>query len=154
MARLNRRVKEAPTIEDSDPLFQNKKGKKRHVTLNKRGTDLKKKEVIKVLEEQGGLITHAARILGCSYKVLRRFIDNNSRVQKALATIKLVNVEAAERSLRYLVEAGNLGAICFTLKCQGRDRGWVENTDINLPTVPIVFKYVSAIPPQPTKDTK
>lgn len=131
-------------IEDSDPIY---KGNEKTFITTKNGKKLvSKKEVIKMLEKHGGLITYAARSLNCSYKVLRKYVDKNPSVQKALDTIKLINVEAAERQLRYLVQAKNLGAICFTLKCQGRARGWVENMDINLPAVPIVFKYEPATP--------
>lgn len=131
-------------IVDSDPIYR---GNDKTFITTKNGKKLvSKKEVIRMLEKHGGLITYAARSLNCSYKVLRKYVDNNPSVQKALDTIKLINVEAAERQLRYLVQARNLGAICFTLKCQGRSRGWVENTDITLPAVPIVFKYEPATP--------
>lgn len=141
--------------EEKDPVHRGGRGNKKPFFIT--GTEgtslLREKNVIMALEQHGGLITHAARSLKCTYKVLRRYVDKNPSVQKALDAIKLANVERAERKLRDLVEAGNLGAICFTLKCQGRDRGWIENTDINLPTAPIIFRYTTATP-QPAKDGK
>lgn len=141
--KLNRRIF---TIgEELDPVYRGK-GKKFLITGLQDDSNLKKIRVIKALEENGGLIAHAARDLECPYKVLRKYIEDNVSVKKALETIKTANVERAERKLRELVEGGHLGAICFTLKCQGRDRGWVENVDVNMPTVPIVFRYVNATP--------
>lgn len=130
--------------EEKDPVHRGGRGNKKpfFITGTEGTTLLREKNVIEALEQHGGLVTHAARSLKCSYRVLRKYLDKNASVQKALDAIKLANVERAERKLRDLVEAGNLGAICFTLKCQGRDRGWIENTDINLPTAPILFKYV------------
>lgn len=139
--------------EEKDPVHRGGRGNKKpfYITCVAGKTLLRESMVIEALESHGGLITHAARSLKCSYKVLRRYIDKNATVQKALDAIKLANVERAERKLRDLVEAGNLGAICFTLKCQGRERGWVENVDVNLPTVPIVFRYTTLTPPQAAK---
>lgn len=135
--------------EEKDPVYRGGRGNKKpfYITGREGKVLLRESAVIEALESHGGLITHAARALKCPYKKLRRYIDNNPSVQKVLDTIKLVNVERAERKLRDLVEAGHLGAICFTLKCQGRERGWVENVDVVLPDKPITFRYVPATPP-------
>jgi len=134
---------------------RNREEKPFFITGKNRGNSLKEWEVIEAFEKHGGLITYAARDLKCSYKVLRKYVDKNVRVQKALDAIKLANVEKAERKLGDLVESGSLGAICFTLKCQGRDRGWVENLDVSFPDKPIIFNYVPAKPivenPEKTK---
>lgn len=141
---LRRKSTEYLIGEEKDPVYRKHGDKKPFFISSSTKSTVKLSEelVLKALEAHGGLITHAARSLHCSYRKLKRFIGKNPSIEKTLKTYRLINVERAERKLRDLVEAGNLGAICFTLKCQGRDRGWVENLDVTIPDRPITFKYV------------
>jgi|SRR3989304_9148352 len=92
---------------------------------------LPKKETIKeVLEASGGFITIASRKLNCHYSTLYRYLQRNVSVRSYLRQIRESYLDLAEAELIKLVKAGNLGAICFYLKCQGKERGWYERQEI------------------------
>jgi hypothetical protein len=50
-------------------------------------------------------------------------------------------IDYVEGKLHELIDSKNLNAILFYLKCKGRDRGWIERSDLSVDVKPITFKY-------------
>jgi hypothetical protein len=92
--------------------------------MNRKGISSDK--IIKVFESTGGMVAESAHKLGISYQAIYKRMNNDEAIRTALEDIREKNIDKAESKLMILVEKGNLGAICFYLKCQGKHRGWVE----------------------------
>ena len=90
---------------------------KRRCTLN---------EIKAALAECGGRVSDAAQKLGCDPHTLRSRIERSPDLQKTLDHIREDQVDLAESRLLERIDKGELSAITFFLKCQGRRRGWVE----------------------------
>ena len=87
-------------------------------------------EVIAGLVRANGLISVAARHVGCSESTLRRYIRKYPEVQAAREALKNRLVDLAEGKLLGKINEGNLTAIIFFLKCQAKDRGYIERTTV------------------------
>lgn len=82
--------------------------------------------VEQALENSGGTLSKAAEQLGIGRSALCLRVKNHKRLQDKVAEAKEQRIDLAEDSLGRLVKADNLGAVCFTLKCLGKERGYVE----------------------------
>lgn len=83
-------------------------------------------DIIKMLEAKSGFITETAKALGISYQSLHRRIRTNEKLKEAYDAINERKLDYTESKLFDLIRDGNLGAICFHLKCKGKHRGWEE----------------------------
>lgn len=94
----------------------------------------------KVLEQirlSRGNLSHAARQLGCARYTLQAFVNRHFELKQALQDEREAIVDAAENALAAAVLEKEGWAVCFTLKCLGKDRGYVErqevaNTNLNI----------------------
>ncbi len=89
-------------------------------------------QIIKALDSKGGFISQAAKDLGVTYQAIWNRIKKSDKITEAYQNIKESYLDMAESKLLGQVREGNLGAICFFLKCQGKQRGYVERADIDL----------------------
>ena len=87
--------------------------------------------IIEALENAGGVMAHAAKQLGISRQSLSKRVKKSPRLQEKVAECKEAKLDIAESELMKLIKKGNLGAICFYLKCIGKDRGYIENPVLN-----------------------
>jgi hypothetical protein len=74
----------------------------------------------KALRATGGFMSLAAQRLGCSYRTVLRRMNASPRLQQSMA-------EICDKKLD-ITEAG--WAICFYLKCKGKQRGYVERQEV------------------------
>ncbi len=92
------------------------------------------KQLVKAIEGSGGLIIPACKALGCHRSTFYSALDNQhpryDKLRAAFKAARLDIVDIAEDSVKNLAEEGNLGACCFILKCLGKDRGWIERTEV------------------------
>jgi hypothetical protein len=87
-------------------------------------------EVAAAITEARGMLTIAARKLGCKYDTIRAYIDKYD-------TVKLVYHEATEQMLDAVelalydeaVNKRNTAALIFLAKTKGKSRGYVERTE-------------------------
>lgn len=86
-------------------------------------------QIIDALEQARGMVAAAARILGCHRDTIYVAMDQNKEVARARILAKEAQKDRAELSLFSLIEQGNVAAICFYLKCQAKDRGYVERVE-------------------------
>ena len=84
------------------------------------------------LRKAGGFISHAAAMLGISHQSLSKRIQRSERLQQVRAETTETHLDLAETKLIEAVKAGEAWAVCFYLKCQGKERGYVERGQVEL----------------------
>ena len=95
------------------------------------------KEVIEALKSSGGIISLAARKLGCSRTTIYNYIHRYAKVREAYEEITETWLDIAEMKLFQKILEGDLRAITFYLRNKGASRGYG----------PVGKKWM---PPQPT----
>jgi hypothetical protein len=87
-------------------------------------------QVIEALTATGGLAYVAAERLGVSARTVYNYANRYATVREAIQHQKGKRLDAAEASLWKAVLAGEAWAVCFYLKTQGKERGYVERTEL------------------------
>jgi len=86
-------------------------------------------QVVAALEAAGGIKSIAAKKLGCDPTTVHGYAKRYWEVEEAVARISDEKLDFAEAKLLKHIEDGNLTAIIFFLKTQGKNRGWVERVE-------------------------
>lgn len=86
--------------------------------------------IIKALEETHGAVTLAADRVGCSYKTIERRAEKVQAVRDVIEKYRERRLDKAELKLEQAVDKGEAWAIIFTLKTQGKKRGYVERNEL------------------------
>ncbi len=86
-------------------------------------------QVIDAVRQANGVLTAAARILGCERQTVQNYANRHPSIKEAICQEREGMVDLAEAALRRAVEQGEAWATCFTLKCLGKDRGYVERQE-------------------------
>jgi hypothetical protein len=89
------------------------------------------REIIDALEVSRGLIAPAARNLGCARDTIRKYLAEYPEVAKAKADMREAVTDSAESSLYRAIEDREAWAVCFYLKTQAKDRGYVERAELS-----------------------
>jgi GTP cyclohydrolase II len=87
-------------------------------------------QIAHALERKAGNITDAARSLKVTRHALYKRIHSDETLQQVLVDAREALVDVAESQLLKQIKVGNTAAIIFTLKTQGKSRGYVERTEI------------------------
>ena len=95
------------------------------------------KRVAEQVELSRGNLSHAARQLGVARSALQAFVNRHPELRQAVIDQREAIVDSAENALAAAVLEKEGWAVCFTLKCLGKDRGYVErqevaNTNLNI----------------------
>ena len=94
-------------------------------------------QVITALHEARGMVTIAARGLGCKPQTVRNYIARYPTVAQALREERERTLDIGELALFKAVQNGEGWAISLLLKTIGKDRGYVETTrNLNLNLTP------------------
>lgn len=86
-------------------------------------------QIIDALQRNAGLVAPAAQALKIHRNTIHNRIKKSARVRKAKEEIREDCLDLAEGTILKLINEGNVTATIFFLKCQGKDRGWVERPD-------------------------
>ena len=86
--------------------------------------------IIEALEQTKGNIAHAARLLGCARATVYKYVNTHVTVKNALEDQRETRIDFVENKLMQQIEDGNVTAMIFFLKTQGKKRGWVERQEI------------------------
>jgi hypothetical protein len=108
------------------PARHTEQHKKQHVHLL-----YPTEKIVLALHASKGMVAVAARTLGCSRSTIYDAQQRDPRVAEAITAERELALDVAELKLAQLIDQGELGAICFFLKCQGRERGYIERIDAN-----------------------
>ena len=100
-------------------------------------------QVIEALEQSKGLIAPAARALGCSRDTIRTYLEEYTAVAQAKLDQREAVTDMAENALYAAILRGEAWAVCFYLKTQAKDRGYIEKAEVSGPGgKPISIKLV------------
>lgn len=91
-------------------------------------------QIEEALKAKAGNIAAAARDLGVARTTIYRQIEKSPGLQELLTDTREELVDIAESALRREVLNGNITAIIFTLKTQGKARGYVERSEMAVST--------------------
>lgn len=87
------------------------------------------KQVREALEECRGMVSFAAKRLGCTPQTIRKYAERFAQVALAIEDAREDMVDTAELSLRQAVQKGEPWAVTMTLKTLGSKRGYVERQE-------------------------
>ena len=91
---------------------------------------LVQEDVEKALRGSGGLINYAAKELNFPVEELKKQIARSRYLRNLLIELREYATDIAEQTLMWrIMEKKDLIATMFYLKCQGKDRGWVDRPD-------------------------
>ena len=89
------------------------------------------KQAIEAVQNSKGFITTVAKQLGCTrgnvYALMKKFPTVEQAIKDERETLK----DFAEGKLFQQIDDGNTTAIIFYLKCQAKERGYVERQEIS-----------------------
>ncbi len=118
-------------------------------------------QVEAALREKMGWMSETAKLLGCSYTTLGNYLQKYPNLRAVRKEIEEMFTDGAESKLIQAVSAGNMTAILFSLKCKGKDRGWIDTPqqgggDDDTPPAPvkIVIDEIDASIPRPDEKKK
>lgn len=86
--------------------------------------------VIQALKDAKGMKGPAARALGCSWTAVDGYAKRHPSVQKVITEEREGTTDVAELALRAAILRGEAWAVCFYLKTQGKNRGYVERSEL------------------------
>ncbi len=78
------------------------------------------------LKDTRGMVAVAARKLGCDRQTIYNLAKTDDGVREALVEAREFTTDTAELSLFSAIQKGEPWAVCFYLKTQGKNRGYVE----------------------------
>lgn len=93
---------------------------------------MKKLSVSKVkllIDKTGGNVSAMARAAGVVRSAIQQYIGSRPALQEALLASRQELVDNAETGLASAVAKGEAWAICFTLKCLAKERGYIERSE-------------------------
>lgn len=90
----------------------------------------KEKDILEALKASRGIVSAAARRLGMNRRQLTRRVKSSEKLKEARDDARAEFCDLAESKLVENVEAGNVPSVLFALKCLGKDRGYVERSEV------------------------
>jgi hypothetical protein len=98
-------------------------------------------EIIAALRETHGLVSIAAKYIGCSARTIYRRAQEVKEVQRVIDECREELVDRAELALWKHVTEGAPWAVALVLKTLGRHRGYVERQEIATADAEIVLRW-------------
>ena len=102
------------------------------VTAKKRGRRLSKytePQVGAALTNAHGLVSVAAKGLHCAPKTVYEYLQRHPSLKDVLAEARESTIDHVESKLMGAIDDGNVTAMIFFLKTQGKSRGYVERSE-------------------------
>jgi hypothetical protein len=88
-------------------------------------------QVVYAIQETRGLVTMAARHLGCTPDTVHNYAKRYPKVADALKAARYAMADVAELALYNAIIDQQAWAVCFYLKTQAKDRGYIERQEIS-----------------------
>lgn len=121
-ATTRRYIKKYPAVKKARNAFPKKKAAGKEKYTHKR--------VIEAITDAKGLLTVAARRLGCSRQTVYNYMEKHEAIREAYNDANESNIDFVENKLMMAINNDNTTAIIFFLKTKGKDRGYVERREI------------------------
>lgn len=96
-------------------------------------TKHKKKALIEALEKTLGVVSYACKIADVGRTTFYMWYNDDPEFKKSVDEIGDVALDFAESKLHSLIKEGNPTATIFYLKTKGKNRGYIERTEISAP---------------------
>lgn len=90
----------------------------------------KKEAMLQALRASLGIVTRAAEMVGIDRRTHYRWLAEDSDYADKVEELKEVALDFAESKLHKLIDDGNATATLFYLKTKGKQRGYVETTEV------------------------
>ena len=90
-----------------------------------------REQMIDALAESMGMISPAARRLGCSRATIRSYMKQYPEIAEAIEDANEEVNDIAELKLLDAIKRGEAWAICFRLKTRAKNRGYIEKAEIS-----------------------
>jgi len=103
-------------------------------------------EIVRALEKANGLISVAARLLGCTPKTIYRRAEESPRVREIIENAREELVDIAEIALRSALLRGESWAVSMVLRTLGRSRGYSEQLSLDVRQEPTKLYSVVSDP--------
>lgn len=87
-------------------------------------------QIIKALKKNAGFVSTTAEALNVTPHAIYKRIRESEKIKQALKEIEEKHLDFAESRLLSKIKKDDLGAICFYLKCKGKDRGYIEKAQL------------------------
>lgn len=84
------------------------------------------------LREFNGNMAAVGRHFGCSRFAVWHFCNKREELRKVAHDIREAMKDDAEDALQQAVKKGEAWAVCFYLKCQAKDRGYIEKSELDV----------------------
>lgn len=104
--------------------------KEKHLTAPMTPLTQKRHNYREALKATHGNMSLAGQKLGVSRQAVWAVVQNHPELQKLIFDERQSMVDLAETALRGELLNGNITAIIYTLKSQGKDRGWAERQEL------------------------
>lgn len=95
-----------------------------------RPAELTEEQIAHALQRQCGNVSATAKALGVSRSTINRRIAGSSVLETIRDDARETLIDVAENALLKAIKGGNIAAIIFALKTQGRSRGYVERVEM------------------------
>ena len=92
-------------------------------------TQIAKKQFLDALEKALGVVTQASKVTGIARKTHYEWLQKDPEYKKAVDDLPELVLDFAESKLHGLINEGNITAVIFFLKTQGRSRGYIERQE-------------------------
>lgn len=102
-----------------------KKERKKYIYISKSA-------ILDAIPGTFGLYTEIAKKLECSTRSINRAVKRYPILRQAIEDERLKLTDKAEHQLSEKVDKGDITAIIFTLKCLGKDKGYVERPQVGI----------------------
>lgn len=97
---------------------------------NGNGNGFTAAEVIEAIKGSKGFVSTIAKALGCQRTYIYKLLEKYPTAKEALENEREGNKDFVEGKLFQQIDAGNITAIIFYLKTQGKDRGYIEKQEV------------------------
>lgn len=87
-------------------------------------------EVAKLLRKLNGNMAAVARQCGVTRQAVWAFVARHPELREVASECRESMKDEAESALYKAVKRGESWAVCFYLKCQAKDRGYVERVEV------------------------
>lgn len=93
-------------------------------------TKAKKKMMLQALEASLGVVHTAAMAVGLERRTHYRWMESDPAYKAAVKDVENVALDFAESKLHQQIKSNNTAATIFYLKTKGKQRGYIERTEI------------------------
>lgn len=102
-----------------------------------------KKELIEAMENCHGIVSDACKSVGVSRVTYYDYYKNDPEFKASIDSIEGTVIDFVENKLFEKIEKGDVTCIIFYLKTKGKNRGYIEKSEIdhnvNIPQLPSVI---------------